>query len=76
MNSASGKTFPTINPATEEKIADIQEGDKVSCLLIIIFIQLIILTAYCYTIFLCGKLEHYPLPQLSISFVLNNYNSL
>ena len=26
--SASGKTFPTINPATEEKIVDVQEGDK------------------------------------------------
>ncbi|KAK8788090.1 hypothetical protein V5799_022133 [Amblyomma americanum] len=28
VNSASGKTFPTYNPATGEKIADIQEGDK------------------------------------------------
>ncbi|BFZ01963.1 hypothetical protein BsWGS_05002 [Bradybaena similaris] len=28
VNSASGKTFPTINPATGEKIADIQEADK------------------------------------------------
>ncbi|XP_019640635.1 PREDICTED: retinal dehydrogenase 2-like isoform X1 [Branchiostoma belcheri] len=26
--SESGKTFPTINPATGEKICDIQEGDK------------------------------------------------
>ncbi|CAH1255682.1 ALDH1A2 [Branchiostoma lanceolatum] len=26
--SESGKTFPTINPATREKICDIQEGDK------------------------------------------------
>ena len=26
--SASGKTFPTVNPATEEVICDIQEGDK------------------------------------------------
>ena len=26
--AASGKTFPTVNPATEEVIADIQEGDK------------------------------------------------
>lgn len=24
----SGKTFPTINPATGEKICDVQEGDK------------------------------------------------
>ena len=29
MNSVSGKTFPTINPATGKKIADIAEGDKV-----------------------------------------------
>ncbi|KAJ8299836.1 hypothetical protein KUTeg_022583 [Tegillarca granosa] len=28
VNSGSGKTFPTINPATGEKIADVQEGDK------------------------------------------------
>jgi len=28
VNSVSGKTFPTINPATGEKIVDIQEGDK------------------------------------------------
>jgi len=27
-NSVSGKTFPTLNPSTGEKIADIQEGDK------------------------------------------------
>jgi aldehyde dehydrogenase (NAD+) len=26
VNSASGKTFPTINPATEEKIADVQQA--------------------------------------------------
>lgn len=26
--SASGKTFPTVNPSTEEIICDIQEGDK------------------------------------------------
>lgn len=26
--SVSGKTFPTINPATEAKIADVAEGDK------------------------------------------------
>lgn len=29
LNSVSGKTFATINPTTEEKLADIQEGDKV-----------------------------------------------
>ncbi|RWS25547.1 retinal dehydrogenase 1-like protein [Leptotrombidium deliense] len=27
-NSKSGKTFPTMNPSTGEKICDIQEGDK------------------------------------------------
>lgn len=27
-DSLSGKTFPTINPSTEEKIADIQAGEK------------------------------------------------
>jgi aldehyde dehydrogenase (NAD+) len=27
VNSASGKTFPTLNPATEEVIAHVQEGD-------------------------------------------------
>nr|XP_037292015.1 retinal dehydrogenase 2-like [Rhipicephalus microplus] len=30
VNSVSGKTFPTYNPATGKKIADVQEGDKVS----------------------------------------------
>lgn len=29
VNSVSGKTFPTINPCTAEKIVDVQEGDKV-----------------------------------------------
>ncbi|XP_042898262.1 aldehyde dehydrogenase, cytosolic 1 [Parasteatoda tepidariorum] len=28
MNSAGGKKFPVINPATAEKICDVQEGDK------------------------------------------------
>ncbi|XP_033749615.1 retinal dehydrogenase 1-like [Pecten maximus] len=28
VNAISGKTFPVLNPATEGKIADIQEGDK------------------------------------------------
>ena len=28
QESASGRTFPTINPATETIIADVQEGDK------------------------------------------------
>lgn len=28
VNSESGQTFPTVNPATGAKIADIQEGDK------------------------------------------------
>ncbi len=30
VKSASGKTFPTINPTNGEVIAQIQEGDKVS----------------------------------------------
>ena len=30
MDSVSGKTFPTINPVTEEKICDVAEGDIVS----------------------------------------------
>lgn len=30
VNAKSGKTFPTINPATGEKICDIAEADKVS----------------------------------------------
>ncbi|XP_060579656.1 retinal dehydrogenase 2-like [Ruditapes philippinarum] len=28
VNSVSGRTFPTINPATAQKIIDVQEGDK------------------------------------------------
>ena len=28
MNSLSGKTFPTFNPATEEVIVQVQEADK------------------------------------------------
>jgi acyl-CoA reductase-like NAD-dependent aldehyde dehydrogenase len=28
VNSVSGKTFPTYNPATEELIAQVQEGDS------------------------------------------------
>jgi aldehyde dehydrogenase (NAD+) len=28
VNSTSGKTFDTFNPATEEKITSIQEADK------------------------------------------------
>ena len=27
-NSVSGKTFPTLNPATGEVITEVQEGDK------------------------------------------------
>ena len=30
VDSASGKTFPTINPATEEVIIHVSEADKVS----------------------------------------------
>ena len=32
VDSASGKTFASINPVTEEKICDVAEGDKVSLL--------------------------------------------
>ncbi|XP_038048256.1 retinal dehydrogenase 2-like [Patiria miniata] len=28
VNSVSGKTFPTLNPATSKKTCDVQEGDK------------------------------------------------
>jgi len=28
VDSVSGKTFPTVNPCTEEKICDVAEGDK------------------------------------------------
>ena len=28
MDAASGKTFPVVNPATEEVIAHVAEGDK------------------------------------------------
>ena len=28
VDAVSGKTFPTINPATEETIADVAEGDQ------------------------------------------------
>ena len=34
MDSVSGKTFPTINPVTEEKICDVAEGDKVSIIIL------------------------------------------
>jgi aldehyde dehydrogenase (NAD+) len=30
VDSVSGKTFPTVNPATGKKIVDIAEGDKVN----------------------------------------------
>lgn len=29
-NSVSGKKFPVFNPATEEKLCEVEEGDKVS----------------------------------------------
>jgi acyl-CoA reductase-like NAD-dependent aldehyde dehydrogenase len=31
VNSVSGKTFPVINPATEEKICDVQEAGDADC---------------------------------------------
>lgn len=47
MNAVSKKTFPTINPVTGKKIADVAEGDKVclflvnnyNFLLLIFFVQ-------------------------------------
>jgi acyl-CoA reductase-like NAD-dependent aldehyde dehydrogenase len=30
VDAVSKKTFPSINPATEEKICDVAEADKVS----------------------------------------------
>lgn len=34
VDSVSGKTFPTINPATGEVICEVAEGDKMSILLL------------------------------------------
>ena len=34
VNSASGKTFPTVNPCTGKTIVQVQEADKVSQLVI------------------------------------------
>jgi acyl-CoA reductase-like NAD-dependent aldehyde dehydrogenase len=31
VDSISGKTFPVINPATEEKICDVQEAGDADC---------------------------------------------
>lgn len=33
MDAASGRKFPTINPATGKVIAEISEGDKVNIIL-------------------------------------------
>ena len=55
VNSVSGKTFPTINPTTGEKICDIQEGDKVWSLQYDstnIFVMKVTFVAYLQTIFL------------------------
>lgn len=32
-SSVSGKKFPVLNPATEEKLCDVEEGDKVGFIL-------------------------------------------
>jgi hypothetical protein len=40
VNSKSGKTFPTLNPCTAEKIVDIAEGDKVKCVSFLIDLKL------------------------------------
>jgi hypothetical protein len=45
VDSASGKTFPTLNPANEKKIADIAEADKVdSANLNIHFLFILVIT--------------------------------
>jgi hypothetical protein len=31
VNSSEGKTFPVVNPATEEKICDVQEASFKDC---------------------------------------------
>jgi acyl-CoA reductase-like NAD-dependent aldehyde dehydrogenase len=31
VNSASGKTFPVVNPATEEKLCEVQEAGDADC---------------------------------------------
>jgi hypothetical protein len=48
VDSASGRTFPTLNPANEKKIADVAEADKVDSLNLninFLFIIVIIYTA-------------------------------
>lgn len=37
VDAVSGKTFPTINPCTEEKICDVAEGDKVNFSKLVIY---------------------------------------
>jgi hypothetical protein len=44
VDSASGKTFPTLNPANEKKIADIAEADKVDSLNFNIHFLIIMIT--------------------------------
>ena len=39
VNAASGKRFPTLNPATEEVICEVAEADKVSRILCVLFID-------------------------------------
>ncbi|CAG2105416.1 unnamed protein product [Medioppia subpectinata] len=45
-NSVSGKTFPTINPANNEKLADIQEADEVCVLSTELSIKSLIIDDY------------------------------
>ena len=36
-SSVSGKKFPVFNPATEEKLCEVEEGDKVSFITLVPF---------------------------------------
>jgi hypothetical protein len=46
VDSASGKTFPTLNPANEKKIADIAEADKVDSVNLNRHFHIIIMITY------------------------------
>jgi hypothetical protein len=46
VDSASGRTFPTLNPTNEKKIADIAEADKVDSLNLNIHFVVIIVIIY------------------------------
>lgn len=42
VDAASGKTFPSINPATEKVVGNVAEGDKVLMKNIFFLVQLLI----------------------------------